>query len=155
MLRTVAGLSNLSGDPLWSFSLLDEAEPRRLNMCPAMALGPTNSIFSGVSGRPTWWCVTASGWWKWRLMQSSTRAMRPVATMTLCGLLEGLRCSCLCSWDLLSNVGECLQDAVVADPHGTWRHPSASHDFGFDLAGRSHLRDNVGNNVSVISVEVI
>ena len=28
--------------------------------------------------------------------------------------------------NLLGNIGECLEHALVGDPHGAWRHPSTS-----------------------------
>ncbi len=54
-----------------------------------MTFGDTNSTsyFRGVRGTLTEWVCLVLGW-KWLLMQSSIRAMRPVATMTL-GLLDG------------------------------------------------------------------
>lgn len=47
-----------------------------------------------------------------------------------------------------------LQNAVIADPHRTRRHPAASYGLCSDLAGRSHLGDDVGHDVSVVLVEV-
>lgn len=49
--------------------------------------------------------------------------------------------------NLLRNIRECLQDALVADPHRAWRHPSASCIFFTDLQRRTHLGHDMRHNL--------
>ncbi len=72
-------------------------------------------MFKGVSGTATW-CTCFDFEWKCRLIQSSTRAMRPVAMMTLGGLLDE-KGEMYLSLDLLGNISECLENALVGNPH--------------------------------------
>jgi hypothetical protein len=49
--------------------------------------------------------------------------------------------------NLLRNIRECLQDALVADPHRAWRHPSTSRIFFTDLQRRTHLGHDMRYNL--------
>lgn len=68
------------------------------------------------------------------LMQSSTRAMRPVAITTLVSLLVlRIRVVSRPSIHLLCNVGRGLNERLVTQPHVAGRYPSTGMFVGSNL----------------------
>ncbi len=113
-------------------------------------MGETNSTlyFRGVRGTLTE-CVCLVLGWKWLLMQSSMRAMRPVATMTL-RLLDKKRLSWMSY--LLGDISECLNKARIGNPHRAWRHPFPVSLSFANLRGRSKLGDDVSHRMATITL---
>lgn len=55
--------------------------------------------------------------------------------------------------DLLGNISECLEHALVADPHRARRHPSTGSLLSSYLGRRLHLRDDVSDSSAAIVLE--
>jgi hypothetical protein len=77
-------------------------------------------------------------WWTFlvcqrSLMQSSTRAMRPVAMMTLERIVRSGGSIWRWTVDLLCDVGQGIKHRLISDPHEARWHPSTSAFIGQDL----------------------
>lgn len=127
--------------------------PRRLKTSSMSRLGPTYSMFicSGDfinAGRFIWkpffWCQRA-------LMQSSTRAIRPVATMAL-KLDEWGEIWADQELDSLSHICQSLRSSFVTNPQRTWRYPPAFGFFHGQLGISEDVRDNVSDGVGTLRV---